>query len=245
MSSTTIIARFDRGADVEAAISDLVANGVPAQAITRATDLALGGEETGIVIVADTLRMPEIESVLGGHHPNSIDRRDGPGGVTRPPIHRVQATFATPEQAQMAIDQLQIAGFDRAYLSLPDLARLRGWSASESSAKPANTDTDAQQMRTLHTSMAAAVAALAATAVVVGTGGTAIIAFAGAAAAGAAAGGAMHVLSDAPNKTEQNDRDAKADIGALVLTVEAPSPELMEKAEPIMRAAGATDFEVG
>jgi len=160
------------------------------------------------------------------------------------PIHQVRGTFPSSEQVQKAIDKLQLAGFDRAFLSLPDRPRIAGEARPELDSTAANTDTDAQQMRTLHTSMAAAVAALAATAVALGTGGTAIIALAGAAAAGAAAGGVMHVASDLPNKSEQQDRDIKADIGVLVLSVEAPSPELMEKAAPIMRAEGATDLEI-
>ena len=73
---------------------------------------------------------------------------------------------------------------------------------------PADTEDDARQARTLHTSTAAAIAALAGAGMTVATGGAAAPAVAAAVAAGAAAGGATYAVSSAANDQEQAELDA-------------------------------------
>ena len=159
-----------------------------------------------------------------------------------PPIsarHEVRGTFGSAEAMQEAIRRLEGSGFDRADLSLPGLGV---GSAPDSGAEPADTEEDARQARTLHTSGAAAVAALAAAGITIGTGGAAAPAVAAAVIAGAAAGGATYAASSAANDSEQQDREVKAALGALILEVRAPTAAKRADAAAIMRAAGASDI---
>jgi len=81
-------------------------------------------------------------------------------------LHEVRASFASADAMQSAADRLAMSGFDRADLSLPQVDVPPEQATPESSAKPADTDEDARQARTLHTSMGASIAALAAAGVV-------------------------------------------------------------------------------
>lgn len=155
--------------------------------------------------------------------------------------HEVRGTFARPEHMQEAITRLAHCGFDRADMSVPEI----GSSVSGSpdfGARSADTEEDARQARTLHTSGAAAVAALAAAGITIGTGGAAAPAMAAAVIAGAAAGGATYAASSAANDAEQQDREVKAALGALVLEVRAPMPARRAEAAAILRATGARDI---
>src|SRR5215469_13550407 len=77
-------------------------------------------------------------------------------------LHEVRAAFGDPDAMQQAVARLEMCGFDRADLSLP-----------EAGAKPVDTDEDARQARTLSTSSAAAAAGLAAAGAVIASGGAA------------------------------------------------------------------------
>ena len=105
-------------------------------------------------------------------------------------LHEVRGWFTNSEQMQAAIQRLSASGFDRADLAVPETDAPSRRSTPESGALPADTEDDARQARTLHTSTAAAVAALAGAGITVATGGAAAPAVAAALAAGAAAGGA-------------------------------------------------------
>ena len=165
------------------------------------------------------------------------DRVDSAG-----PLREVRATFASADEMQKAVSELSISGFDRADISLPSPAVVAG-DTPESGTKPASTGEDAQQMRTLGASTAASVAALAAAGVTIATGGAAAPAIAAAVVAGGAAGGSVFAIHGASDKAEQNDRDARAASGKLVLAVRAVTDAKRAEAEAILRAAGGTGIE--
>ncbi len=158
-------------------------------------------------------------------------------------MREVRATFATPEQMQEAVGQLSVSGFDRADLSLPSPGLLEGTETPEAGTKPASTDVDAQQARTLGASTAATVAAIAAAGIVVATGGAAAPAVAAAAVAGGAAGGSIFAAHRVSDTVEQTEREDRAATGDLVLAVRTPTAEKQAKAETVLRAAGATSIE--
>jgi len=158
-------------------------------------------------------------------------------------FHEVRAIFATPEAMQDAVDRLEVSGFDRADLSLPEVMPPAERATPESGAKPVDTDEDARQARTLQTSGAATVAALAAAGVVIATGGAAAPAVAAAVVGGGVAGGAVYALSSAANEDEQMDRERRAASGTLILSVRAMTPQKRAEAEAILRRAGGTAVE--
>jgi hypothetical protein len=159
-------------------------------------------------------------------------------------LHEVRGWFANSEQMQAAIQRLSASGFDRADLAVPETGPPARRSTPESGALAADTEGDAQQARTLHTSTAAAIAALAGAGITVATGGAAAPAVAVALAAGAAVGGATFAVSSAANGQEQAELDTRASLGRLVLSVRAPTATKRSKAETILRDAGATDVQV-
>ncbi len=159
-------------------------------------------------------------------------------------LHEVRATFSSSEQVQAAIKGLTASGFDRADLSLPEAAAPVTRATPELGAMEADTEEDARQARTLHTSTAGAIAALAAAGVTVATGGAAAVAVAAAAAAGAAVGGAAYAVSSAANEQEQTGLDIRASMGRLILSVRAPTAAKRSEAEAILRGSGATDVLV-
>jgi hypothetical protein len=155
----------------------------------------------------------------------------------------VRATFASSDQMQDAVSRLSLSGFDRADLSLPSPALVQGAETPEDGAKPASTEADARQARTMGASTAASAAALAAAGITVATGGAAAPAVAAAVVAGGAAGGSVFAVHGAADRMEQHDRDARAASGELVLAVHATTNEKLSEAEMIVRAAGATNTE--
>jgi hypothetical protein len=158
-------------------------------------------------------------------------------------IHEVRATFATPDLMQNAVTQLEMSGFDRADLSLPEVTRPDEFTTPESSAKPADTEEDARQARTLQTSAAAAIAAMAAGGAVIATGGAVAPALAAAVVGGGMFGSAAYAISSASNSEEQEDRERKAATGTLVLSVRAPSDAKRADAEAILRSSAATSVQ--
>lgn len=158
-------------------------------------------------------------------------------------LQEIRATFASSDQMQNAVSKLSVSGFDRADISLPSPGLVDGTETPEAGTKAADTDTDAQQMRTLGASTAATVAAIAAAGITVATGGAAIPVIAAAVVAGGAAGGSVFAIHGAADKTEQNERDELAASGDLVLAVRTPTEAKRSEAEAILRAAGATHIE--
>jgi hypothetical protein len=158
-------------------------------------------------------------------------------------IHEVRATFAAPDMMQNAITQLEMSGFDRADLSLPEVLPPAEFATPEAGAKAADTEEDARQARTLQTSAAAAIAAMAASDAVIATSGAVAPAIAAAVVGGGMFGGAAYAISSAANNEEQDDHERKAVAGTLILSVRAPSEAERDEAEAILHAAGATSVQ--
>lgn len=158
-------------------------------------------------------------------------------------VRGLRATFATSDQMQDAVSRLSVSGFDRADLSVPSQPSESEGASLATESQPASTEEDAQQMRTLGASTAATVAALAAAGVTVATGGAAAPVIAAAVAAGGAAGGGVLAAQSAVNHAEQSSRDVRAEHGALVLTVIAPTAAKQAEAEALLHASGARSVE--
>lgn len=158
-------------------------------------------------------------------------------------VHEVRARFHDADAMQAAVTQLEMSGFDRADLSLPEAAPLPEENTPEGGAKPVDTEEDARQARTLHTSGAASLAGMAAAGVVIATGGAAAPAVAAAVAGAGLAGGLAYGLSSAANRNEQVDREHRAAVGALILSVRTANAAKRAEAEAILRQAGGTDLE--
>ncbi|HEY4043971.1 MAG TPA: hypothetical protein VGM32_19280 [Rhodopila sp.] len=166
---------------------------------------------------------------------------DSADGITK--LHEVRARFSSADQMQDAVSKLSMSGFDRADLSLPSPDLMQGKTTPEAGAKPASTEADARQARTLGASTAAAAAAMAAAGITVATGGAAAPAAAAAVVAGGAAGGSVFAVHGAADQSEQADRDQRAATGDLVLTVRAVTDAKRLEAEAILRGAGAAAIE--
>jgi hypothetical protein len=156
-------------------------------------------------------------------------------------VDEVRGTFANSEQLQTAITELMNAGFDRADLSIPVTGGLVDHHTPEMGAANPNTADDAQQARTLFTSLAGSVGAMAAAGVVIATGGAALPAVAAALAGGAGAGLAANAASGASNANEQASRDDAAVAGTLTLTVRTTDAARKASAERILNELGASD----
>ena len=164
-------------------------------------------------------------------------------GPTIGTFHAVLGRFDSSDKMTDAMERLELAGFARGDLSLPEPSPPPERSTPESSAKPPDKEDDAQVARTLHTSGVASVAALLAAGIVVGTGGAAAPAFAVAIGAGALAGGATFAATKSADEQEQQDRDVKATAGALLLSVRTPDAASRSEAERILRTAGALEVQ--
>jgi hypothetical protein len=158
-------------------------------------------------------------------------------------LREVRATFARSDQMQDAVSKLSMSGFDRADLSLPSPALIDGTETPEAGTKPASTESDARQARTLGASTAASVAAIAAAGITIATGGAAAPAIAAAVVAGGAAGGSAFAIGKAVTGSEQTNREERASGGDLILAVRAVTEQKRSEAESILRAAGATNVE--
>jgi Flp pilus assembly protein TadB len=157
------------------------------------------------------------------------------------PLHEVRATFADPDAMQEAVSRLETAGFDRADLSLPEVAPPVERDTPEWGAKAVDTEPDARQARTLHVSGAAAAVALGAAAVVIAFGASVGWAIVAAIVGAIIAGGVVYLLSSAANQSEQMDREFKAATGTLVLSVRSSTEAKRIEAQAILRAAGGTE----
>ena len=159
-------------------------------------------------------------------------------------LHEVRATFDDPDAMQEAVARLEMSGFDRADLSLPEAMPPAERATPEAGAKPVDTEEDARQTRTLHTGGAAAAVGMAAAGVVIASGGAAAPAVA-AAVVGAGLPAVSPTCSP-PRRTRTSRRieSSKAASGLLILSVRAPNAEKRAEAEMILRAAGGTELEV-
>jgi hypothetical protein len=162
---------------------------------------------------------------------------DIPAGTT------AQAVFAhMPTSAVLneAIKRLQLAGFDRADISLPELNPPVERATPDAGAKEPDTGVEAQQSRLMHSSTGGAIGALLAGTAAAATGGAAAAIAGAAIGGGVLVGGIAHVISRGASEAEQEDRDRKAAAGKLVLSVRAPTAEREARAAKVLREVGAT-----
>jgi hypothetical protein len=165
------------------------------------------------------------------------------GPVINDTIQEVQGIFPSDAALQDAIGRLTRAGFDRASLSLPAANPRPLHATPTAGADNPETDDDAQQSRTLHSSMAASVGAMIGAGVTVATGGAAAVAAVAALGLGAAAGGAVSAAHAAADHAQTEHRNASAAAGELVLSAAAPDAEAVAKARTAMQEAGASRVE--
>ncbi len=168
-------------------------------------------------------------------------------GTAGPPIgalHEVRARFDSADRMQDATGKLEMAGFDRADLSLPEPHPPLARSTPESGAEPVDTDVDAQQARTMHASTAASIAAIAAAGLTIGTGGAAAPAIGAALGAAGAFGAGTYFISRSASSREQRQRDERAEAGELILSVHTKSAEKRGEAERILHDSGALDVQI-
>ncbi len=170
---------------------------------------------------------------------SDLSSSDRSGPVVADEVSEIQALFASNATLEDAIVRLTSAGFDRADISIPDVSPTRDEATPEQGAANPNTEVDDQQMRTLHTGLAASVGAMAAAGAVVATGGLAAPAIAAAVAGGVGLGAAAQGVTRAADRIEDTARDEAAQRGELVLSVALRQPGQRTKAEAAMWRAGA------
>jgi hypothetical protein len=159
-------------------------------------------------------------------------RMDEPS-IARPTVFGL---FASSAALNNAIKELEMAGFDRADLSLPDT---QPRNAPDLSPKPPDTGVEAQQSRIFHTSVAGAFAAVVAAMIAAALGGGVGPMVGAAIAAALVVSATVHLISRAASRREQMDRDRKAASGRLVLSVRTPAAVKVAHATEILQRAGA------
>ena len=155
----------------------------------------------------------------------------------------IQAVFDDQAKFDEALDQLRLAGFDRADLSIPTALPHPGEATPEQGAANPDTPIDRQQARTLAGSTAGVIAAMVGAGVVVGTGGAAAVAAGVAVAAGAAIGGATHAATAGGTGMAREARETAAGERTLVLAVTARDDAQAARATETLRASGAIRVE--
>ena len=155
-------------------------------------------------------------------------------------IQEVQGVFPSNAALEDAIGRLTRSGFDRAAISLPIPSPGPAQTTPSAGAEDPNTEDDKRQTRTLQSSMAATAGAFLGAGVTIATGGLALPAVAAAAGMGLAAGGAVQAARAVSDSAQENQRNAAAASGQLVLSATAHDPDAVMKATMAMQAAGAT-----
>lgn len=168
-------------------------------------------------------------------------RKEGPAIAEA--IAEVRGSFESDAALQDAIGRLELAGFDRADLSLPHATPTPAEATPEQGAEPPTADDDVRQARTLHVSGAAAVGALAAAAATAATGGAVAVAAGAAIGSAAAAGGIASALTRSDDKAQHTERERAAAADTLVLSVRTPDAAKRQAAETAMREAGAHEVQ--
>jgi hypothetical protein len=157
-------------------------------------------------------------------------------------VHEVQGRFSGDDAMQDAFARLELAGYDRAYLSLPsDRSRVKPGMLDED-ANPTDT-IDKAQVRTMGASMAGYMGAAAAAGATIATGGGLALAAAAAAAIGAGAAVTANALGQAVDQADVNEHDQQGAAGKLILAVRTQSMEQVREVMGLMRDAGATSVE--
>ena len=149
----------------------------------------------------------------------------------------VQARFHDDAVLQEAIEQLGLAGYDRADLSLPGDQSASGLSASSD-------DVDNQQLRTMASSMTGTVAAFALAGATIAAGEAAGVAVLGAAAVGAGTTAAASTVGAAvEGKGDQAGiarHDQQGRESCFLAGVRTRGEAQVQQVMTILHAAGAT-----
>jgi hypothetical protein len=135
---------------------------------------------------------------------------------------------------QEAIAKLQMAGFDRADVSVPVQSEQ---TTPDIAADNPITPSDQRQIRTMGSSMAAAAGGIAAAGITVATGGAAAVVIGAAVVAGAGAG----LLTNAATSPSDGAKGAGDALPGqkLLLTVRTGTADREARARQVMQAAGA------
>lgn len=155
-------------------------------------------------------------------------------------VQELQANFPTDAALQVAMGQLELAGFDHADLSLPDA---NAPVDTPDSADAATGNVDRGQLRTMASGMAGTTAGFAVAGVLLASGGVAapvVAALGGVSAVGTVL--ATSGVSNAVDTAAATARDALGAEGKLILAVRIRSAELAATAETVLREAGGTDI---
>jgi hypothetical protein len=150
----------------------------------------------------------------------------------------ILARFRRCEALDQALHQLEVSGFGREDLALPDLDAPPERSTPEAGTKPADDDVESQQSRLVHSAVGGSFAAMMAATAVAATGGVAAAVAGAALGVGAAVAGVAHLMSRALDHSERQSRERKAAEGRLFLAVRTVSPERRERAIEVLRQAG-------
>jgi hypothetical protein len=157
-------------------------------------------------------------------------------------LREVDGVFASDSALQDAIGRLELAGFDRADLSLPHAARAAEPDTPEQGAENPDTEEDASQVRTLVTSLSGAVAAMA-TSLGVAAGDALVVPALAALAAGLGVTAVVEAVTRRGARAQHAHRESAASHGQLVLAVHLADPGRLGAAEQAMRDAGGTHVE--
>ncbi|RZK96740.1 MAG: hypothetical protein EOO66_05660 [Methylobacterium sp.] len=167
---------------------------------------------------------------------DNVENNEQPGLSDE--VQEIQANFPNDAALQEAINKLEHVGFDRADLSLPDTEAPVD---TPDSAEAATDHIDRGQLRTMASGMAGTAAGFAAAGALLAT--SVVAAPVAAAIGGASAIGTVLATSGTSNAVDAAASAARDKLGAedkLILAVRIRSTELKDKAEAVLREAGAT-----
>lgn len=150
----------------------------------------------------------------------------------------VLARFRSPAAMNEAIKHLEVSGFGRESIGLPEIDPPPERATPEVGSQAADTGADVQQSRVFYAAVGGAVAAMIG-ALVAAVSGGGMGAIAGAAiGAGIVVGGIAHLISRAFSNATQRRREDQAAHGKLMLAVRTDSAERHERASAVLRENG-------
>lgn len=158
-------------------------------------------------------------------------------------VREVDGIFSSDAALQEAITRLELAGFDRADLSLPHAAGASQPDSPDQGADDPDTEEDFSQRRTLEASLSGAVAAMAASLGMAATGAAVAPALATALAAGLGITALAEAVMRVGARSRHAHREMDAAHGDLVLTVHLSDPARLEVADRAMLTAGGMRVE--
>lgn len=161
-------------------------------------------------------------------------------------VQEVQGWFPGDAALQAALGKLELAGYDRAELSLPEeqvVADPAAATPNEGATAPSDA-VDKQQVRTMATGMAGFAGAAAAAGAAVATGVGIPVAIGAAAAAGIGAAAVSEGTGQAVDQVQVAERNRRGAAGTLVLAVHVTDQTKAGQVAQIMRENGATQTKL-